>query len=82
MKAFGGIPWFKQWIDGEEQLMHFPDFSMFIPIAFITTIPSEVFLGISQSWKILLEVIVAMIFLFTSRKFWIFALKFYSSASS
>ena len=30
-KAFGGIPWFKQWIDGEEQLMHFPDFSMFIP---------------------------------------------------
>ena len=30
-KAFGGIPWFQQWINGEEQLMHFPDFSMFIP---------------------------------------------------
>ena len=57
-------------------------FSIFIPIAFITTIPSEVFLGLSQSWKILLEVIVAMIFLFTSRKFWSFALKFYTSASS
>ena len=57
-------------------------FSVFIPIAFITTIPSEVYLGLSNSWKILLEVIVAMIFLFTSRKFWYFALKFYTSASS
>ena len=57
-------------------------FSVFIPIAFITTIPSEVFLGLSQSWKILLEVIVTLLFLITSRKFWLFALKFYSSASS
>ena len=57
-------------------------FSIFIPIAFITTIPSEVFLGLSQLWKILLEVIVAAVFLITSRKFWLFALKFYSSASS
>jgi ABC-2 type transport system permease protein len=57
-------------------------FSVFIPIAFITTIPSEVFLGISQSWKILLEVIIALVFLFSSRKFWLFALRFYSSASS
>jgi len=57
-------------------------FSVFIPIAFITTIPSEVFLGLSQLWKILLEVIVASVFLMTSRKFWLFALKFYSSASS
>jgi len=57
-------------------------FSVFIPIAFITTIPSEVFLGLSQLWNILLEVIVASVFLITSRKFWLFALKFYSSASS
>ena len=57
-------------------------FSVFIPIAFITTIPSEVFLGLSQLWKILLEVAVAIVFLITSRKFWLFALKFYSSASS
>ena len=57
-------------------------FSIVIPIAFITTIPSEVFLGLSQLWKILLEVIVASVFLITSRKFWLFALKFYSSASS
>ena len=57
-------------------------FSIFIPIAFITTIPSEVFLGLSQVWKIMLEVIVATVFLITSRKFWLFAIKFYSSASS
>jgi len=57
-------------------------FSVFIPITFITTIPSEVFLGLSQSWKILLEIFVAMLFLFNSRKFWLFALKYYSSASS
>ena len=57
-------------------------FIIFIPIAFITTIPSESFLGISKLSKIFLEVIVAMIFLFTSRKFWLFALRFYSSASS
>ena len=57
-------------------------FSVFIPIAFITTIPSEVFLGISQLWKILLEVAVTTVLLFTSRKFWLFALKFYTSASS
>ena len=57
-------------------------FSVFIPIAFITTIPSEVFLGLSQLWKILLEVIVAIVFLKTSRKFWLFALKYYTSASS
>jgi len=57
-------------------------FSVFIPIAFITTIPSEVFLGISQVWKILLEIVVATVFLTTSRKFWFFALNYYSSASS
>ena len=57
-------------------------FSVFIPIAFITTIPSEVFLGLAPLWKIVIEFIVAVLFLFTSRKFWLFALKFYSSASS
>ena len=57
-------------------------FSVFIPIAFITTIPSEVFLGLAPLWKVVLEFIVAILFLFASRKFWLFALKFYSSASS
>jgi ABC-2 type transport system permease protein len=57
-------------------------FSVVIPIAFITTIPSEVFLGLSELWKILLEINVAILFLVSSRKFWLFALKSYTSASS
>ena len=57
-------------------------FSVFIPIAFITSIPSEAFLGISELWKIFLEILVAIVFLITSRKFWLFALKYYTSASS
>ena len=57
-------------------------FSIFIPIAFITSIPSEVFLGLAPLWKILLEIFVSSIFLLVSRKFWIYALKFYTSASS
>ena len=57
-------------------------FSTLIPIAFITTIPSEVILGISPIWKIMLEILVCLTFLLFSRRFWQFALKFYSSASS
>ena len=57
-------------------------FSVFIPIAFITTIPSEVFLGLAQLWKISLEIFITAIFLFTSRKFWLYALRYYTSASS
>ena len=57
-------------------------FSIFIPIAFITTIPSEVFLGIAQIWEILLEIFVSGIFLIVTRRFWLFALKYYTSASS
>ena len=57
-------------------------FSTVIPITFITTIPSEVILGISPSWKILLEILVSTTFLIVSRRFWKFALRFYTSASS
>ena len=57
-------------------------FSIFIPIAFITSIPSEVFLGLAALWKIFLEIFVSGIFLIVSRSFWMFALKHYTSASS
>ena len=57
-------------------------FSIFVPIAFITTIPSEVFLGLAQPWEILLEIFVSGIFLIFSRRFWLFALRYYTSASS
>ena len=57
-------------------------FSTFIPIAFITSIPSEVFLGLAPSWKIILEIFISLVFILVSRKFWFYALKFYTSASS
>ena len=57
-------------------------FSTVIPITFITAIPSEVILGISTFWKIILEILVSSIFIIASRRFWIYALRFYSSASS
>ena len=57
-------------------------FSTVIPITFITTIPSELILGIAPIWKIILELVVSYIFIRMSRKFWKYALKFYSSASS
>ena len=57
-------------------------FSIFIPIAFITTIPSQVFLGLAQIWEIFIELVVFGLFLIISRRFWLFALKYYTSASS
>ena len=57
-------------------------FSTVIPITFITSIPSEVILGISPLWKIILEIFIASIFVLFSRKFWQYALRFYTSASS
>ena len=57
-------------------------FSIFVPIAFITTIPSEVFLGIAKLWEIFFELIVSGIFFIFSRRFWLYALKYYTSASS
>ena len=57
-------------------------FSIFVPIAFITSIPSEVFLGLANIWEISLEIIISGIFLIVSRMFWLFALKYYTSASS
>jgi len=57
-------------------------FSTIIPITFITTIPSQVILENTPFWKILLELFVSFVFIRYSRKFWFFALRFYSSASS
>ena len=57
-------------------------FSTVVPITFITTIPSELILGIAPIWKIILEIIVSYIFIYISREFWKYALRFYSSASS
>ena len=57
-------------------------FSVFVPIAFITTIPSQVFLGVAQIWEILIELVVSGLFLIVSIRFWLYDLKYYTSASS
>ena len=57
-------------------------FSIFVPIAFITNIPSEIYLGLAKPWEILLQLVVSVIFFKVSRNFWLFALKYYTSASS
>lgn len=57
-------------------------FTFVIPVAFLTTVPSEVLLGRTQvNWVIGAGVLALALLLF-SRGFWQFALRFYTSASS
>jgi ABC-2 type transport system permease protein len=53
-----------------------------IPIALITTVPAEVLLGKLTSTPIYLSVLLAALLLFLSHRFWNFAVRHYSSASS
>lgn len=57
-------------------------FTYFIPVAFIATFPVQVLLGKAGFEKVFLGIIMAVISFFLSQKFWNFALKQYSSASS
>ncbi|MDF5723722.1 MAG: ABC transporter permease [Rhizonema sp. PD37] len=57
-------------------------FTFIIPIAFLTTIPAEAMLGRSQiTWTLSAGVLAVLLF-FLSTRFWLFALRFYTSASS
>lgn len=57
-------------------------FFYLIPMAFVATFPVSVLLGKSGLGLIIIGFFVAAIFLFFSSKFWNFALRHYSSASS
>jgi len=57
-------------------------FYTIIPAAFIATVPAEIMIHGPNFYLILSSTIVAIIFFFASRKFFNFALKDYSSASS
>lgn len=57
-------------------------FLTLVPVAFMVSIPTSVLLGHLSLWWIPASVAVATIFLYVSHKFWNFALKKYSSASS
>ena len=57
-------------------------FTVVLPVAFLTTVPAEAILGRASLGWVLLSLAVAALSLLISRRFWIFALRFYTSASS
>jgi ABC-2 type transport system permease protein len=57
-------------------------FTFVIPIVFLTTVPAEVILGRVNVFSLLNGGLLAIGLLFVSNRFWRFALRFYTSASS
>ena len=57
-------------------------FTLVLPVAFLTTVPSELILGLTSFSIVIQAVLFSLLFFFLSRSFWTFALKHYSSASS
>lgn len=57
-------------------------FTFIVPIAFLTTVPAETLLGRGEFIWIISSLFLAIALLYISNKFWQFALRFYTSASS
>lgn len=57
-------------------------FTFVIPVAFLTTAPAEVMLGRSQAGWLVGSGLLAVALFYASHRFWQFALRFYTSASS
>jgi ABC-2 type transport system permease protein len=57
-------------------------FMLVIPVILMVSLPTEILIGKTPSNWIFLSVCLAVIFLYLSRRFWHFALRHYSSASS
>ena len=57
-------------------------FTLVLPVAFLTTVPAEVILGRAAMPTLALGLFLAVIFFVGSRAFWLFALRYYTSASS
>jgi len=57
-------------------------FSFVLPVGYIATFPTEALMGQIETSKIILAPILAIFSLWASQKFFNFALKYYSSASS
>lgn len=57
-------------------------FTFVIPVAFLTTVPAEAMLGRTEISWVIGAGILALILFFISSRFWQFALRFYTSASS
>ncbi|MCA6589085.1 MAG: ABC-2 family transporter protein [Pseudanabaena sp. M090S1SP1A06QC] len=57
-------------------------FTFVVPIAFLTTVPAEALLGRGEAIWTAGSIFLAIALLYASHKFWQFALRFYTSASS
>ena len=57
-------------------------FTFIIPIGFITTVPAEAILNRISSGTSIISLLIASLLFIISNRFWRFALKFYTSASS
>ena len=57
-------------------------FTFIVPVAFMTTVPAETILGRSQLSTLGISLLLALTAFVISRRFWRFALKSYTSASS
>ncbi len=57
-------------------------FTFVVPVAFLTTIPAEAMLGRTQISWVIGAGILALVLFFVSSRFWRFALRYYTSASS
>ena len=54
----------------------------FIPVAIMMSLPAKAFMGLATYQAILTALLLAVIFMLISKRFWNFALKKYTSASS
>jgi ABC-2 type transport system permease protein len=57
-------------------------FTFVVPVTFLTTVPAEVMLGRVQLTWLIGAMVLAIVLFWISTKFWRFALRFYTSASS
>ena len=57
-------------------------FTFIIPIGFLTTVPAQAILNMYTQSYIYLSVLISLTFFFLTKRFWHFALRFYTSASS
>ncbi|BAY68677.1 ABC transporter permease [Anabaena sp. FACHB-709] len=57
-------------------------FTFIVPVTFLTTVPAEVILGRVEIPWLIGGLVLAVVLFWASSKFWSFALRFYTSASS
>lgn len=53
-----------------------------IPVAIMMSLPAKALMGLASSISVFIALLLAFLFMFSSLRFWNFALKKYSSASS